>query len=164
VSQKETTQRLNDFSSLKSLDAVQVAQEDEQEVLGKLGLSPKNHELLQQALQESQRQGASGVSTPSSTVQSDSDRLHLIALTFWDTHSEDGDIVHVSSEGYERDITLKKMPITVNLPCKNMSRVKIAGVRDGGGGITLGVKGQQTVNMPIMRPGQSFELAIGLPQ
>lgn len=160
VSQQETAQRLADFSSMNSLQVLPVAKENEQEALGRLGLQAKDQEQMRQTLQESNKQAEPSGLLSSATIQRSIETLRLVELALWDTHSEDGDIVHVSSEGYERDVTLKKIQTTITLPCRDMSRVKITGVRDGGGGITLGVKAQQSVLMPIMRPRQSIELPI----
>lgn len=87
-------------------------------------------------------------------------RVKLVALTFWDTHAEDGDVVEVSSESYRQVVPIKKAKTTVNLPAPASGVVNVSGVKDGGGGITIGImSGSSPVNVPYMREGQT----IGIP-
>ena len=74
---------------------------------------------------------------------------------------KDGDVVTVSSAGYRRDITLTNAPLTVSFPVDGSSSMQFVGVHDGGGGITLGIRGpNQEFLMPIMSEGQALSLPV----
>ena len=85
--------------------------------------------------------------------------LSLVELTLWDTHAADGDVVVVAAGGYSRQTVLSKEPQTLFVPARDGEPISITGLRDGGGGITLGVRGaQHTLLMPIMSEGQTLVL------
>jgi hypothetical protein len=87
--------------------------------------------------------------------------VRLVSVTLWDTHDQDGDVVTVSSAGYHRQIVLTNAPQTVAFPVNQASAVQVVGTHDGGGGITLGIRGpNQEFLMPIMSEGQSLTLPV----
>ena len=87
--------------------------------------------------------------------------LKLVELILWDTHAPDGDVVVVASGGYTREVVLAKQPLTVFVPVAPGAAISITGVHDGGGGITLGVRGaSQELLMPIMSEGQTILLPV----
>lgn len=88
--------------------------------------------------------------------------LRLVSISLWDTHAEDGDVVAVVGGGYRREIVLTKTIQTIAFPVDRLAMVEIVGVRDGGGGITLGIRGSsQEILMPIMSEGQTLSLPLG---
>jgi hypothetical protein len=114
-------------------------------------------ELPQQALLLNLAQAPAGIEAPAATPMS----LHLARVTVWDTHSEDGDVVALVSAGYRREILLTNAPQTIAIPIDGTAQMQIVGVRDGGGGITLGVRGaDRQVLMPIMSEGQTLTLPL----
>jgi hypothetical protein len=87
--------------------------------------------------------------------------MKLVEIMLWDTHAPDGDVVTVESGGYAREVVLAKQPQTLVIPVDATASLKITGVRDGGGGITLGVGGpKQKVLMPILSEGQTLLLPL----
>jgi hypothetical protein len=87
--------------------------------------------------------------------------VRLVQVTVWDTHSEDGDVVALVSAGYRREVVLSNAPQTIALPIDGAAQMQVVGVRDGGGGITLGVQGaERRVLMPIMSEGQTLTLPL----
>ena len=87
-------------------------------------------------------------------------RRRLVWLTLWDTHAEDGDVVLVSSEGLQQIVPIVHGKTRVAIPAPSTGVVNVTGVKDGGGGITIGVlSGSSRVRVPIMREGQ----VIGIP-
>ncbi|HET7924941.1 MAG TPA: hypothetical protein VFL30_08580, partial [Rhodanobacteraceae bacterium] len=65
--------------------------------------------------------------------------VRLARITLWDSMSQDGDVIEVSSAGYQRAVQLMNAPVQLVIPVDSSSAAEITGVRDGGGGITLGV-------------------------
>jgi len=81
--------------------------------------------------------------------------LHLARIQLWDSATQDGDVVELSSAGYQRTVSLLNQPVELTVPVDATSTVQITGVRDGGGGITLGVRsGLDATALPVMTPGQ----------
>ena len=83
----------------------------------------------------------------------------LVELTLWDDMEEDGDIVMVSSAGYSQQVNLMHAPQTLVFPTIAGNPVTITGVRDGGGGITLGFTGSGVpAALPVLAEGQIVDL------
>ncbi|GIP59043.1 hypothetical protein MKX50_24870 [Paenibacillus sp. FSL W8-0186] len=61
-------------------------------------------------------------------------------MLIWDFAAEDGDVVTVKVDGniLQTDINIMNNPVAVDIPVPSV--VEIIGVKDGGGGITYGVK------------------------
>ncbi|MFE6795346.1 hypothetical protein [Paenibacillus chitinolyticus] len=61
-------------------------------------------------------------------------------MLIWDFAAEDGDVVTVKVDGniLQSNITIMHSPVALDIPIP--SAVEIIGVKDGGGGITYGVK------------------------
>lgn len=85
-------------------------------------------------------------------------------LFLYDTDQEDGDVVDiVATGGYSRRIALKKVPQMVEVPVTH-GALHVVGVRDGNGGITVGVRttaGQVIVSDNIA-VGQKIEIPLGI--
>lgn len=104
--------------------------------------------------ERAQLQSALATATPGQGVR-------LASVTLWDTHAEDGDVVTISSAGYRLDVVITHAPQVVTFPIDGTSVVQITGRHDGGGGITLGVRGtHQELLMPIMSEGQTLALPV----
>ena len=87
--------------------------------------------------------------------------VRLAWVTVWDNEAEDGDVVRISSEGYSVQVALLNRPTTVIIPAPAGGKFAITGVRDGGGGITVGVKTVSgEIPFPPMAPGQTLTLPI----
>jgi len=87
--------------------------------------------------------------------------LPLVWITLWDTHREDGDIVSVTSGGYVQQVTLTNATLRFAVPIPRSGAISLAGVHDGGGGITVGaMSGETRVPLPIMRRGQVLEIPV----
>jgi hypothetical protein len=87
-------------------------------------------------------------------------QTRLVWLTLWDSVDEDGDIVVIQSDGYEQSIPLFHAPKRIAIPEPTNGYVRLSGVQDGGGGITVGVlSGTKPIPVPFLAPGAS----IGIP-
>lgn len=87
-------------------------------------------------------------------------RVALAWLTLWDSDQIDGDVVRVASDGYVRELTLARESVSFAIPVPRSGVVNLSGVRDGGGGITVGVmSGSSPVLLPILSEGQ----VLGIP-
>lgn len=78
-------------------------------------------------------------------------RTRMVWLSFQDVAAEDNDTVDVVSGAFRQRVVTRKQPIKVYLPEPADGFVKVVGVADGGGGITIRiVSGGVTVQMPFM--------------
>jgi hypothetical protein len=85
--------------------------------------------------------------------------VRLAAVTLWDNHAEDGDVVDLAAAGFSQRLTILHKPKIFFLPLQPGGSVLITGVRDGGGGITLGVSTiLGPVPLPPLAVGQSVEI------
>ncbi len=155
VSDVKKSELIAEFSKLESIKVEPVAAQDTDTALDSMRLPPDQHHLLKTAVLSNNAHVSSGAST----VQSD--KTTLVWLSLWDFAAPDGDIVHISTAGYEMDVPLQKLENRIAIPVDATKTVKITGVRDGGGGITLGVKsGEVTVSMPVLGVGQILSLPL----
>ena len=85
----------------------------------------------------------------------DAGRTDLVYITVWDDVAEDGDVVELSSDGLTVSVPILNQPSRIALPMPRQGVVNIAGVRDGGGGITVGaMSGSARVALPYMQMGE----------
>lgn len=90
----------------------------------------------------------------------ESGRVSMVWITVWDNMAEDGDIVSLTSDGLTVTVPLYKKPQRIAIPRPAGGVVNLTGVRDGGGGITLGLmSGVDTVLIPPLVVGQK----VGIP-
>ncbi|MBK9220014.1 MAG: hypothetical protein IPL70_17430 [Uliginosibacterium sp.] len=83
----------------------------------------------------------------------------LALITLWDFAAEDGDIVEVSSGGYQIQVPLMNVPKEIAVPIDKSHAITLTGVRDGGGGITVAVMaGAQGTSLPPLVQGQTITL------
>lgn len=88
--------------------------------------------------------------------------VRIGAVTLWDTVDEDGDQVTVSAAGFTQTLTILHKPETFFVPYLPGGTLRISGVRDGGGGITLGAQTSLgRLPLPYLSVGQILE--VGLP-
>jgi hypothetical protein len=89
------------------------------------------------------------------------DRVKVGAITLWDNVAEDGDTVEVAGAGFTQKLIIMNKPTANFVPFQQGGTVRITGLVDGGGGITLGVRtalGNQF--LPPLIPGEILELQI----
>lgn len=87
-------------------------------------------------------------------------RVDLVWVTLWDNFQQDGDVVSLHSDGMTMVVPLLKKPTRIALARPAGGVINLTGVRDGGGGITLGLmSGPDQVLIPPMAPGQ----VVGIP-
>ena len=152
VSADEAQSRQTEFTQLEQLPVSMVASAEIDAALDEMQLAPTDRAELRERLE-----GADPSAAPGSPAKKE---LQLARVSLWDTHAQDGDVVAVSSSGYRREVLITNAPQVVFVPVDGAAVVQIIGVRDGGGGITLGASGSDgSVLMPIMAVGQT----IGLP-
>lgn len=143
LSESDKAALVSAFSNTHSLQLIPVAAHEIDTALDLMQLDPKQRSALQSTL------NAQTGTTPQQS------RLGWIEL--WDFASQDGDIVRISSAGYELDYPLLNAPARLAVPIDGTSTIKIVGVTDGGGGITLGLRsGATAISLPVIQPGQSL--------
>ena len=173
VTDAERSERLARIGGLPALQLAVVAPERLDESLGRMGLQPNESVTLRAMLFPATGEARGGRAalatrtqgTPaalSAPVPAQRAPVRLVELAVWDTHAADGDVIAIASAGYRRELVLTKAVQVVAVPVDASGLLAITGIRDGGGGITLGVRGSsQTVLMPIMSEGQTIALPTG---
>ena len=84
-------------------------------------------------------------------------KIEMVAIGFYDDCAEDGDVVHVQSGGVDVIVPLYHQVQYVELPVPKggSALVTVSGIKDGTGGITLGmVTPNGDVHMPRLQPGE----------
>lgn len=163
VSDKERQERQIAFTKVRSLQIAEVETGNMDSVLDEMRLPPPDRARMRAMLPATEASQTSGGPVSSVTPSaSGNSPLRLVSAYLWDTNVEDGDVVAINSAGYRREIVLTKAGQMISFPVDSTSVVQIVGVRDGGGGITLGIRGpSQEIMMPIMSEGQVLSLPIG---
>ena len=92
----------------------------------------------------------------------DQGRVQLAWLTLWDTHDEDGDVLRFESAGtIPIEVGALNAKTTIAIPYPADGKVRVTGVRDGGGGITIALEsGATTISWPTMAPGDQLDLPV----
>ena len=161
MSTAEQQQRLAGFQTA-SLAIVPLAAHDNNTALAQMKLAPADRENLRQQLTAAPAAAAS-TRNPAAAAAAKPEPTRLVEIVLWDSHAPDGDIVRVVSGGYAREVMLAKTPTSVYVPYDGSGAIGVVGVRDGGGGITLAIKGSATqVLMPVMSEGQALSLPVRL--
>jgi hypothetical protein len=163
VTQQEQTQRMQDFRRMAPLKVAPVPADRVRDAVTSMNLSAPDEQALRNDLQAVAGPGAAA--QPAQQVKQPKPEVtRLIELVLWDSQAPDGDIVRLSSGGFTREVILAKSPTIVYMPYSGSGGVQVTGVHDGGGGITLGIKGSETsVMMPVLSVGQAITLPVRLP-
>ena len=85
----------------------------------------------------------------------------LGAITVWDNMVEDGDTIRIAAAGFTQEVLILHKPKSFFVPYLPGGSVRIEGVHDGGGGITLGVRtALGPLPLPPLSVGQIVEIAL----
>jgi len=135
------------FNAATPLALRVVAPSEREQAISTMGLTTEEQQALSSEL---------GVArSPAPRAAADERPVRLAWITLWDTHAQDGDMVRVDSSGFSTTVTLSNTPITFAVPVPEQGVVNLTGIRDGGGGITIGaMSGGQRVALPVMSVGQ----------
>jgi hypothetical protein len=92
----------------------------------------------------------------------DHGQVRLAWLTLWDTQAQDGDVLRFeSAASFPVDVTALNAKTTIAVPFPADGVVKVTGVRDGGGGITIALEsGAAHIDWPTMQPGDTLNLPV----
>jgi len=165
VSEQQAKDRQHGFLALGPIQLKRVAAVEMREALGSMKLTPAEESQLTKQLLPLQVHKkfdaeSSPTSIPLQLAQEGLKGIQLAWITLWDTDALDSDIVRLDSEGYSCTVTLSKSPTTLAVPIPQSGVINITGIKDGGGGITVGVtSGARPVSLPLMSEGQ----VIGIP-
>jgi hypothetical protein len=139
------TRLINEFSAAVPIKLTAVAAHETGTALDSMDLELGQRNLLMQTLSQA------------------SSKSSLAWIELWDFAAQDGDIVHISSAGFELDYPLLNSPGRIAIPIDAKASVAISGKYDGGGGITLGIKsGSSGVSLPVIQPGETLIIPISL--
>ena len=164
VSDSDKAQITAAYSKVTAVQLTAVPQAEVKQALDSMKLTPDARRALQAALDAAPaasvaNPAAAPGANPSSSPQQGVTRLAYV--TVWDSQTEDGDQVTLSSAGYELPVRLAKVPQTFAVPVDASATIRVIGLYDGGGGITLGIQsGSGAVMLPIMVPGQVLALPV----
>lgn len=148
ITDSEKTELVTQFTRLRSIEIKQLSNQNLDMTLDSMHLDPSARRAIKQTLE------TPPVSTGATT---------LAQIVLWDFAAQDGDVVHIASAGYEIDVPLTNEPRAVAIPVDASRTIKLSGVRDGGGGITVGIQsGAGKVSLPVISPGQVLALPVSL--
>lgn len=134
---------ISEFAAVQAFKVSPVADAETTAAINSMNLNPQQAQQLRVQVLAS----ANG-----SPLKSD-----LAWLELWDFADQDGDVVHISSAGFELDFPLANLPQRIAIPIDATAIVKVSGTTDGGGGITVGIKsGAMTASLPVLVPGQTL--------
>lgn len=87
--------------------------------------------------------------------------VKIFTVTVRDNMSEDGDVVQISSMGYQVNVPIFNAPKTFSFPAVIGQPVSFVGVTDGGGGITAEITTSSgPVLLPYLSVGQVVTVAV----
>lgn len=143
VTETTKTRLVNEFPSTLPVKLTAVAPHETGAAMDSMALDPSQRNSLMQTLNTAASKNSLGW------------------IEVWDFASQDGDIVHISSAGFELDYPILNTPARIAIPIDATAIVRISGVRDGGGGITLGIKnGISAISLPVIQPGETLTVPI----
>lgn len=91
----------------------------------------------------------------------ETEKVSLVWFTLWDNMDEDGDVVALSSNGLTVTVPLYVKMQRIAIPSPSDGVVRVTGVKDGGGGITLGLmSGPNPVPLPPFLIGQRVDIPV----
>jgi hypothetical protein len=147
LSQPSKERLISDFAAVQSFKISPVVPAETIAAINTMNLTPQQARQLRARVQAS----ANG-----SQLKTD-----LAWLELWDFAEQDGDVVHISSAGFELDYPIANIPNRIAIPIDATAIVKVRGVSDGGGGITVGIKsGAMSTSLPVLTPGQTLLLPV----
>lgn len=169
VTDKERLERQVAFTKMRHLQTTEIGVNMVDGALDEMRLQPPERAQLRAMLPAADVKSTTASSpadstaaAPIATQAASGSPLRLVSVSLWDTHAQDGDVVAIASAGYRRDVTITKAPQIITFPVDQAATLQVIGVRDGGGGITLGIRGpSQEILMPIMSEGQTLSLPVG---
>lgn len=160
VGQQEQAQRLQSFQRSAPVKVAFVPQDRVKDAVTAMNLPAADEQALRQDLQAP----ANAAPGAQAQAQKSQEQVRLIEVTVWDSDAPDGDVVSLSSGGFTREVVLAKTPTIVYMPYRGGGGVQVTGVYDGGGGITLGIRGSETpLMLPILSVGQVITVPVRLP-
>lgn len=143
LSEPTKTRLANEFPAALPIKLTAVAAHETGTALHSMALPPGKRNLLMQTLSNAPSKNS------------------LAWVELWDFAAQDGDVVHISSAGFELDYPIQNTPARIAIPIDATARVTITGVHDGGGGITLGIKSASNdVSLPVIQPGEILNIPI----
>ena len=87
-------------------------------------------------------------------------QVRLGWLDVWDSQKLDGDVVQIQSDGVTATVVLQG-PQRIAIPVPAAGLAYIYAGTDGGGGVTLGVRGSGgTSYLPVLAPGQAVAVPV----
>ncbi len=91
----------------------------------------------------------------------DKGRMRVGSISVWDSMAEDGDEIRLSAAGIDQVVRIAHTPRTYMVPHFPGGTIRISGTRDGGGGITLGVRTMLgPVHLPHLAVGEILEIPL----
>lgn len=161
VPEEKRTELVKAFSRLDAVKLERVSATEAPQAISEMRLPPDARQRLRATLANPAQGSAAAPSAHGSAAPAND--VQLVWLTLWDSMSPDGDVVRVSSAGYEVDILLEKAPQRIAVPIDAARQVQITGIHDGGGGITLGVQeGAAQIMLPVLAPAEILRLPVSL--
>lgn len=173
VSQQQVDLRARDFAGIGRVELREVQEADIPRALAGMNLTAPQQAALIADLQRQETDQVAGLVTrsqealtaaaPQPTPRADApasgaarkSALPLAWVTLWDTDVQDGDVVRITSDGYSRDVTIARTPVTFAVPIPRSGVINVTGIFDGGGGITVGMTSKGSpVALPVMSVGQ----------
>lgn len=131
------------FTHMQPISLPKVSTADTPRILDSMKLDPASKRDLEKTLQN--------------TTQEEPTELALVKL--WDFAAEDGDIVEVSTAGYQIQVPLKNTPVEIAIPIDKTHTLALKGIQDGGGGITLALSSDAAgIQLPLLSPGQTITI------
>lgn len=152
VSEENKREIVAKFSATRSIALKTIPISEIERALLSMKLDAQQKDLLAKQLAQN---------SVASAVQAQELPIKLAWVELWDFASEDGDIVKISSAGYSVDVPIAKAPQRFAVPVDGSLMLTIVGIRDGGGGITLGIHSDaEPLLLPVLSVGQSLNIPI----
>lgn len=147
-------------TAFKAIGRLQVEPVPMQEVDAAIAAMPLSADR-QKSLRRAAQTGISGV-VPTPGLP-DVGQNRLVWLELNDFANEDGDVVSISSAGYQIQVGIVHATNRIAIPVDHTGTVVVTGVHDGGGGITLGFRtGSGLYSLPVLSVGETLTFPVSL--
>ena len=172
ISEQQLRDRQQAYAVALPIQLAPVSPEDMSQAVASMSLSQAQEKTLVAQMQAKDEASGFASSSPAANrrgpmpipVPASEQALRLAWITLWDTDTNDADTVLVTSDGYSRTVVLTNQPVRFAVPIPITGTVKLTGVHDGGGGITVGVtSGSTPVPLPLMSEGQVIGIPVAVP-